>query len=96
MMAVTERLAIRVGYSRNSQHGSVKWVIVQSNTFGPVRRQLLQVLTLLTMENPIIFLEGPAGAGKAIRDAKVAVLNSVPCSMTLATNAPDNQLTLYL
>ena len=41
-----------------------------------LQNHLLQVLTLLTMETPTI-LEGP-GAGKAIRDAKVAVLNSVP------------------
>lgn len=41
-----------------------------------LQNHLLQVLTLLTMETPSI-LEGP-GAGKAIRDAKVAVLNAMP------------------
>mmetsp|Transcript_11402 Transcript_11402/g.18907 ORF Transcript_11402/g.18907 Transcript_11402/m.18907 type:complete len:1073 (-) Transcript_11402:81-3299(-) len=41
-----------------------------------LQNHLLQVLTLLTMETPSI-LEGP-GAGKAIRDAKVAVLNAIP------------------
>lgn len=40
-----------------------------------LQNHLLQVLSLLTMETPTI-LEGP-GAGKAIRDAKVAVLNAV-------------------
>jgi len=34
------------------------------------------VLTLLTMEAPVT-VEGP-GSGKAIRDAKVAVLNAIP------------------
>jgi len=41
-----------------------------------LQNHLLQVLTLLTMEAPVT-VEGP-GAGKAIRDAKVAVLNSIP------------------
>ena len=41
-----------------------------------LQNHLLQVLTLLCMEPPVT-LEGP-GSGKAIRDAKVAVLNSMP------------------
>jgi len=41
-----------------------------------LQNHLLQVLTLLTMEAPVT-VEGP-GAGKAIRDSKVAVLNSIP------------------
>ena len=40
-----------------------------------LQNHLLQVLCLLTMETPTV-LEGP-GAGKAIRDAKVAVLNAI-------------------
>jgi glucose-6-phosphate 1-dehydrogenase len=48
--------------------------------FGIVRdilqNHLLQVLTLLAMEPPAK-LHGP-GAGQAIRDAKVAVLNAIP------------------
>lgn len=41
-----------------------------------LQNHLLQVLTLLCMEPPTV-VEGE-GAGKAIRDAKVAVLNSMP------------------
>lgn len=41
-----------------------------------LQNHLLQVLTLLCMETPSV-LEGP-GAGKAIRDAKVAVLHAIP------------------
>jgi glucose-6-phosphate 1-dehydrogenase len=41
-----------------------------------LQNHLLQVLTLLTMEAPVT-VEGP-GAGKAIRDSKVTVLNSIP------------------
>lgn len=41
-----------------------------------LQNHLLQVLTLLCMEPPTI-VEG-AGSGKAIRDAKVAVLNAIP------------------
>jgi glucose-6-phosphate 1-dehydrogenase len=41
-----------------------------------LQNHLLQVLTLLTMEAPVT-VEG-AGAGKAIRDSKVTVLNSIP------------------
>lgn len=41
-----------------------------------LQNHLLQVLTLLTMEPPET-VEGP-DAGKAIRDAKVAVLNCIP------------------
>ena len=40
-----------------------------------LQNHLLQVLTLLAMETPTV-LEGP-GASKAIRDAKVAVLNAI-------------------
>jgi glucose-6-phosphate 1-dehydrogenase len=40
-----------------------------------LQNHLLQVLTLLAMETPTV-LEGP-GAGKAIRDAKVGVLNAM-------------------
>ena len=40
-----------------------------------LQNHLLQVLCLLAMETPTI-LEGP-GAGKSIRDAKVAVLNAI-------------------
>ncbi|CAB9512995.1 6-phosphogluconate dehydrogenase, decarboxylating (Fragment) [Seminavis robusta] len=40
-----------------------------------LQNHLLQVLTLLTMETPVI-VEGK-GSGKAIRDAKVAVLNAM-------------------
>jgi glucose-6-phosphate 1-dehydrogenase len=47
--------------------------------FGIIRdilqNHLLQVLTLLAMETPTM-VDGP-GAGKAIRDAKVAVLNAI-------------------
>ena len=39
------------------------------------QNHLLQVLTILAMETPTT-VEGPA-AGKAIRDAKVAVLNAI-------------------
>lgn len=41
-----------------------------------LQNHLLQVLTLLAMEPPTI-VDGP-GSGKAIRDAKVAVLNAIP------------------
>jgi glucose-6-phosphate 1-dehydrogenase len=41
-----------------------------------LQNHLLQALTLLAMEAPTT-VEGP-GAGKAIRDAKVAVLNAIP------------------
>mmetsp|Transcript_7866 Transcript_7866/g.18190 ORF Transcript_7866/g.18190 Transcript_7866/m.18190 type:complete len:707 (-) Transcript_7866:728-2848(-) len=41
-----------------------------------LQNHLLQVLTLMTMEAPTT-VEGP-NAGKAIRDAKVAVLNAIP------------------
>lgn len=41
-----------------------------------LQNHLLQVLTLMTMEPPVT-VEGPK-AGKAIRDAKVAILNSMP------------------
>lgn len=40
-----------------------------------LQNHLLQVLTLLTMEAPVV-VEGK-GSGKAIRDAKVAVLNAM-------------------
>jgi glucose-6-phosphate 1-dehydrogenase len=46
-----------------------------------LQNHLMQVLTLLCMETPTC-LEGP-GAGKAIRDAKVAVLNAIrPISLS--------------
>ena len=41
-----------------------------------LQNHLLQVLTLLTMEAPTT-VEGPK-AGRAIRDAKVAILNAIP------------------
>ena len=41
-----------------------------------LQNHLLQVLTLLCMEAPVK-VEGP-GSGKAVRDAKVAVLNAMP------------------
>jgi 6-phosphogluconate dehydrogenase (decarboxylating) len=41
-----------------------------------LQNHLLQVMTLLAMEPPTT-VDGP-GAGKAIRDAKVAVLNAIP------------------